>query len=622
MKIIHVILPLHFGFMNVFLSIIYIVFLVVFQFSGKSPELAMNATNGALFTMGFITINLLWQIISMLTFRIRWLHVATAFFLLVFYVLLGAYHHQSTCSFDLSVMFDNTSEALTWETFDVITKSIGNSVLVIVPCIIGMAFWLEKRFKLISRCHQSNPLWPKVIVTGSLYGALLIGQVPTLDELTYTLQTLAHYYVSDSQSSNLYVKGTFPLVRQREILASIPNPDKPTIFIVMIESFNPRFVETQSPEGIVYTPYFNHLISQGIYIEHYYGNSIQTCKGQFAIFFSLIPAIWRKEYPNYASNRFLSLPKILNQNGYQTVFFQCYKNLTYDNAGPFLKQHGFDIVKSVEEFTTEKDKPYIWGFGLQDDHFYRKFFTYLDDSYRSDHHPGPYFIALATTSNHMYFDNVPLNRRKLYPNPATMEEAYANSIYLSDQGLAVFFQELKARRYLSNSLVIITGDHGYPLGEHGYYHNEIGYYDEFFRTPFLMIWPGHIKPQKIMDGAWSHLDIAPTLLDLLQLPISQHHFQGTSLMQPETGPHPIFLVQPYNGQYLGVIQWPLKFVRRQRTGAEFLFNLETDPGEKTDVIATITPHQRYKFESLLQIIYLNQILLDQNAIWPPPTNIK
>ena len=106
-----------------------------------------------------------------------------------------------------------------------------------------------------------------------------------------------------------------------------------------------------------------------------------------------------------------------------------------------------------------------------------------------------------------------------------IKEKFTNSIALSDDGLAQFFKSLKKRDYLSNSLVIITGDHGYTLGNHSIPTTEHGIYEESYRVPFLMVWPDQLTPKRITakEAFYSHVDLAPTLIDLLRLEVDRHH---------------------------------------------------------------------------------------------------
>jgi len=59
----------------------------------------------------------------------------------------------------------------------------------------------------------------------------------------------------------------------------------------MVESFNAGFVNSENDDGKEYTPFFNTMIKKGVYIEHFYGTSIQTVKGHFSTLFSLLHPI-------------------------------------------------------------------------------------------------------------------------------------------------------------------------------------------------------------------------------------------------------------------------------------------------------------------------------------------
>ncbi|MHC4187529.1 MAG: sulfatase family protein, partial [Planctomycetota bacterium] len=72
--------------------------------------------------------------------------------------------------------------------------------------------------------------------------------------------------------------------------------------------------------------------------------------------------------------------------------------------------------------------------------------------------------------------------------------------YLDESGLA------------ENTLIMYTGDQGFFLGEHGLYDKRI-MYEEALRMPFLVRWPGHIKPGSTSEGMILNVDFAPTIMD-------------------------------------------------------------------------------------------------------------
>lgn len=88
--------------------------------------------------------------------------------------------------------------------------------------------------------------------------------------------------------------------------------------------------------------------------------------------------------------------------------------------------------------------------------------------------------------------------------------------YLDNSGLA------------DNTIVVFTGDHGFFLGEHGWFDKRF-MYEESLRVPWLIRYPGVVKPGSKTDSWVVSIDNAPTALDLTGLPIPSD-MQGRSLM--------------------------------------------------------------------------------------------
>jgi arylsulfatase A-like enzyme len=87
--------------------------------------------------------------------------------------------------------------------------------------------------------------------------------------------------------------------------------------------------------------------------------------------------------------------------------------------------------------------------------------------------------------------------------------------YLDESGLA------------ENTLVIYTSDQGFSLGEHGFY-NKQWMYENTLHQPLLVRYPGVIQAGTIHRSMVNHVDLAPTLLDFVGLPIPDD-MQGYSL---------------------------------------------------------------------------------------------
>jgi arylsulfatase A-like enzyme len=111
------------------------------------------------------------------------------------------------------------------------------------------------------------------------------------------------------------------------------------------------------------------------------------------------------------------------------------------------------------------------------------------------------------------------------------------------------------------------------------------------------------------------MDIAPTLIDLIGIKPRHHHFRGVSLFAAKPQ-QPIYLIQPYNGIYLGVIyggRW--KYVHHLGTGRDYLYDLESDPRERKNVAEEVDPAFEEQLSDLLHMIYLNQKLIETDRVW-------
>ncbi len=80
-----------------------------------------------------------------------------------------------------------------------------------------------------------------------------------------------------------------------------------------------------------------------------------------------------------------------------------------------------------------------------------------------------------------------------------------------------------------NTVVMIMSDHGQMLGNHWMHNMPPSHLDGIIRVPSIWYLPERFKAGKVSDALISHLDFAPTILDLAQVPIPE----GDIPPQPE-----------------------------------------------------------------------------------------
>ena len=96
---------------------------------------------------------------------------------------------------------------------------------------------------------------------------------------------------------------------------------------------------------------------------------------------------------------------------------------------------------------------------------------------------------------------------------------YDNGVVCFDSFAKRIIDVLQRKGYLRNALVVVVGDHGEMLGENGYFSHEYGTSEAVLDIPFVGFRFGY-SDADFPVHAWSNqIDIAPTLLRELDIPI-------------------------------------------------------------------------------------------------------
>jgi arylsulfatase A-like enzyme len=105
---------------------------------------------------------------------------------------------------------------------------------------------------------------------------------------------------------------------------------------------------------------------------------------------------------------------------------------------------------------------------------------------------------------------------------------YLATVAAVDEGVGRVLDYLEANGLSKNTVVVYTSDQGFYLGEHGWFDKRF-IYEESLRTPFLIQYPGHIRPGTRVAAPIQNIDYAPTFLALAGV-IAPDTIQGRSLV--------------------------------------------------------------------------------------------
>jgi arylsulfatase A-like enzyme len=165
-------------------------------------------------------------------------------------------------------------------------------------------------------------------------------------------------------------------------------------------------------------------------------------------------------------------------------------------------------------------------------------------------------------------------------------DRYEGGIAYVDAQIGRLLEALERRHLLSNTVVVLAGDHGESLGEHGEREHGIFVYQSTLRVPLVICAPG--MTARRVTAATSLVDVFPTVLQLLGIPPHVPH-DGISLVPTLTGgglPNRAIYAESLYAAHFG---WgPLRMIR----DVEFkfidaprpeLYDLDRDPDEHHNI---------------------------------------
>ena len=107
---------------------------------------------------------------------------------------------------------------------------------------------------------------------------------------------------------------------------------------------------------------------------------------------------------------------------------------------------------------------------------------------------------------------------------------YFGLVTLMDKGVGKILNALDETGQADRTVVVFTSDHGDGIGDRGMLGTKRAFYDEIAGVPLLMRVPWMNRSQRRVAGSIGHVDIVPTLLELMGVGGAEmpDHLQGQS----------------------------------------------------------------------------------------------
>jgi arylsulfatase A-like enzyme len=353
------------------------------------------------------------------------------------------------------------------------------------------------------------------------------------------------------------------------------------VVVVVLESTGARYLGLYgSPYAT--TPHLSAEAAHAVVYERAYANVGFTANALVALTLSVHPYMtWREytqEHPEFPGT---TAAEVLRERGYRTAFLTS-GFVEYANQDAFLADRGYDEVRDFRGL--DAGEPInSWGGG--DAVLVDRTLQWIDRD-RS----RPFYATVWTQQAHHPYDPAPgqpvVDFFATGPRPEDDYDLgrYLNAVADVDRALGRLFAGLRERGLDDETLVVVTGDHGEAFGEpHATWGHGFRLYDEGVRVP-LVLWSPVLFPQgRRSDTVAGHVDVAPTVLDLLGFE-APDGWEGRSLFA-DRRPGRAYFYAANDHYLLGVREGDLKYIYDASRGREQLFDLARDPDEQQDLAA-------------------------------------
>ena len=172
---------------------------------------------------------------------------------------------------------------------------------------------------------------------------------------------------------------------------------------------------------------------------------------------------------------------------------------------------------------------------------------------------------------------------------------FLGALHALDDNIGRILDHLDSSGLADGTIVVLTTDHGFFMGDHGWFDKRF-MYEQAIRIPWMVRWPGHVRPGSETDAWTINIDNAPTVLDMVGLDVPKD-MQGRSIVPLFDGSTPADwkrtlyyhyyeFVQPhFVYPHYGVRTDRYKLINYYRQNQWELFDLKNDPDEMESLFA-------------------------------------
>ena len=473
--------------------------------------------------------------------------------------------------------------------------------------------------------------WPPRLIPARNVG-LLIAALPLLvfaafqkapgPEISDEIRLNPILYTARDIARSIMAKGTGPSVATKtgqlesvafvadEFVTQPPEKERPgrrghrwNVVVVVLESTGGDYVFSTKYGNQVPMRFLKRLSEKSLLMTNHVSPANTTPRGSFSVFSGLFPDPQLKMFVTRKDVRIPSMLQFLG-GGYDAF-------LVYNGSLDWFFPHGFFRNNDFEMFGMENVHRKRWRHGPTNGRNEVQMVDFFLE--RLKRAKGPFFAVYHSYAAHWpYIDYGPefdvfgSNRPKIHD----WVYRYYNNLRLMDMQIERIYHTLEKMGRLSDTVIVVTGDHGQAFGKHpGNWIHSRASFMENYRVPLVIFSPGLRQPL-VINKRTQHADILPTVLSLMGVSYNPRLVQGENILKKAFRRRYDFMYG--NERTLSTIdrQTDIKLQLGLKNGQCWVYDLRRDPEETKRL--SCDRHGKQRAATLSYERFQRRILEDYN----------
>lgn len=269
-----------------------------------------------------------------------------------------------------------------------------------------------------------------------------------------------------------------------------------------------------------------------------------------------------------------ALPEVLSKNHVHVGLFHGGDFGFYDKL-QLLGARGFEVQKDARAIAGDNVWEYSWG--VDDRAMVDTVLKWVDSLPKGDRF---FAVIIPITAHYPY--QIPPDVKPAFPGSSAKNRFYS-AVHFLDEAFGRLEEGLKSRQLNDDTAVLFMADHGETVAERP--RASAGRrlaYEPSLHIPLVIFAPKMFTSWQKSQRVGSHVDLVPTILDLMGLPQDPRN-HGRSLVADDFEARRVFVGANNGPKYLGFVDGRQKFVVNRSSGLAELYDLDKDPFEQNNL---------------------------------------